>query len=1530
MNKNLQSPMTKEQKRLALLRRQRGESTASVPVDAGIPRLQHDGPVPASFAQRRLWFLDRLAPGNPFYTVSLELPLDGVVWPDHLEQSLLEIATRHEALRTTFAEEDGQPVQILHDAPRFPLERIDLSGLSPQAVTERLRALNEEEKNRSFDLTEGPLAVARLIRVSASRHLLLLTLHHIVCDGWSLKVLGRELTAIYRARVAGQPHDLPDPDVQYRDFAVWQHSLFEGSRMAGHLDYWRTQLAGAPELALPVDFQRPAIPTYGGAFVPFTLDQDCAAAIRELCAEEGFTPFMVLMSAWMVLLGRYADMDDILVAAPSAGRERRELEGMIGFFVNTLVLRGDLSGAPTFREFVTRMKNTCLEAFSHDEFPFDRLIEELAPQRRGDRNPLAQVVFQLFSAPDRTVGQATPEERQRGTSKFDLRLDLWDTDAGYSGELEYSTDLFEHVTAELMAEQFQILLFGLLAAPDAPVADASLMSQREFDWLTAHTNQTDRHWPGDMDLVQCFHEILPSFADDPAIRWGEQMLTYAELDRASDGAAEALVGHGVEPGDHVAVFLPRSSEMIISWLGILKAGAAYVPLDTDTPAARVQGLLETIDAAAVISDDASAGLLPVTECPVIMAQTDVWCSAAPGMPVTREPHDVANIMFTSGSTGKPKAVLVPHCGIIRLATCQEFWSPCAGDGIAQGSNCAFDAATLEVWTALLGGCCLVGVERDEMLSPERLGARIEAGDFDHIFITTALFHRLVDEAPDMFSSLSSVVTGGSRLEPECVRRVIAAGAPDAFVNGYGPTEATTLGTAWRIDAFDKPLASVPIGSPIMNSTAYVLDPQGALVPRGVPGELYLGGPGVALGYLGDPGQTARRFGPSPFREDERLYATGDRVRMRHDGTLDFLGRFDDQKKIRGFRVEPDEIAAALQSHPRVGEAQALISSAESADGSAENRILAFYVPGDPADEERVSRETEDEAVAYWQRIYDDVVYQDVGAAADADAQFDITGWTDTATGDLLSQDDMAEQVRQTCERILALGGQDILEFGCGTGLIMFPLAEHVRSVLGVDLSERALDHVRRTADEAGIGNISVKQGSTEILAGLEDNSFDTVVLNSTVQYFPSADYLETLITELLRITRPDGSIFLGDIRHLGLLPAFQTEIEFSRADQSTTARALMGAVSRRVSEEQELLLDPHWFKDLRKRLSGLGDISVRLKRGYGRNELARFRYDVVLRPGTPRKAPGLRELMWGQDIRSMQQLLAEAGQEDHKPLVVRGLPNARTAQACQQLRTISEAGEGQTLGALTIPAVSDAALSPEELLRGCEAEGFYAEATWNSDPACFDILISAEPVAAGFGAMMPAPDGPDAPLASSPAAGRDLRRLEAELGAYLEKLLPDYMLPQSYVRLEAMPLNANGKVDRKALAASLVTVASGPARPPRTEIEKHLAAIFCAVLQVPKVGLEDDFFRLGGHSLKATQVISRIATELGVTVPLRAIFENGTVEGMCSEVERARLREQPSEITASDTEQDIDLMDEEELERALALLDDPETDGTDE
>jgi SAM-dependent methyltransferase/acyl carrier protein len=555
-----------------------------------------------------------------------------------------------------------------------------------------------------------------------------------------------------------------------------------------------------------------------------------------------------------------------------------------------------------------------------------------------------------------------------------------------------------------------------------------------------------------------------------------------------------------------------------------------------------------------------------------------------------------------------------------------------------------------------------------------------------------------------------------------------------------------------------------------------------------------------------------------------------------------------------------------------------------------------------------------------------VVYREVGAGPSVDAQFEIAGWTDSSTGELLPKDEMAEQVRQTCDRILALDGGDILEFGCGTGLIIFPLAPKVKSILGIDISERALDHVRRTAADAGLGNIAVRQGSSEALEAIGDDSFDTVILNSTVQYFPSAGYLEELIDKLVRVTRPGGAIFLGDIRHLGLLAPFQAEILLDRTDMATSAAAVHSAVARKVEEEQELLVDPHWFLALRDRLPHIGDISIELKRGVGDSELARFRYDVVLHLGEASPGRKVEQMLW-QPGQTVLDLIDRARGANASALHVRCIPNARVAQAHAIARLLAGAEPWKTAGDIRSAShqMAEGAISPERVWQACEESGLACRIGWSDDLGCFDAVLSREADLPPLALAGAPPVDPGARLTNAPPQGRELRRLEAGLIEYLEALLPDYMQPQGFVRLPRLPLTPNGKVDRAALATMLPSTAKGPSRAPLTELEKRLAAIFSAVLQVPQIGVDDDFFRLGGHSLKATQVISRIAAELGVVVPLRAVFESGTVAGLAAAVEAVRKGEQPDRntapIAAASGDCDIEAMNDEALARALVVLD---------
>jgi amino acid adenylation domain-containing protein len=1526
-------------KRRALLRKMMAERGIrpggdAAPATLRIPRRPAGAMrVPQSFAQQRLWFLDRLAPGNPFYTVSLAMPLHGPVDASALQRALDDIVARHEALRTSFTEEDGQALQVVSPHAAAAFERIDLSALPAAQREAQADLLTEQENARSFDLECGPLMVARLLHLAPTEHRLLLTLHHIVCDGWSLRVLAQELMEAWRAHAQRQVPRLPELPIQYADFALWQRDTLVGAEFERQLAHWRTALQGAPELRLLPDRARPAMPTFRGALVPLVLSPDEARAVGRLAAQCDTTAFVVLMAAFMALLGRLAEQDDIVVGTPIANRNRAELEPLIGFFVNTLVLRVSLAGEPSFRALVGRVRQVAHDAYANQDLPFERLVEALAPERVLGRNPLFQVIFQLYSAHDAGAGGAVPAARQRGTAKFDLRLDLWPAaDGGYAGELEYSADVFAQASAERIARQFRALVVTLLREPERPLVEADAMDAAERRWVVEQLNATRRPYPAEQGVHHLFAQVAAADPQRDALRFADGVLSYGALDLAAKRFAWRLARRGVRPGDAVGVLLERSAAMIVAWLGVLELGAAYVPLDVEQPPARLAAMLADAGCRVAVCAAPQQSLLP--EGSVAIERIDVDDQAPAVVLPEVGGGAVAQIIFTSGSTGRPKGVLIPHRGIARLTRGVSWVDFRPGDRVGQTSNPAFDATTYEVWSALLNGCTLIEIDRETTLDAPALQRHLAAERIDHLFLTTALFNRLVADRPGMFGTLKSLMTGGAKAEVSSFRAVLSAGPPRRLFNAYGPTETTVLGSVWTAEALDEDALTVPIGRPVTNTTCYVLDQRGALVPVGAPGQLHIGGPGVALGYVGRPDLTAERFIDDPFEPPGRLYATGDKVRWRHDGQLEFLGRYDDQVKIRGFRVEPDEVAAQLSTHPAVR--AAVVQARESTDEGSERlgNLVAYVELHDDlgtAFDAAAQAGAADALVEHWRTLYDTVLYD----APAADAAFNTSGWNDSATGAPIPLADMAEQVAQTVERAeQALRGtpRRVLEVGCGTGLLLFKLAPGCARYVGTDVSRAAIEQVRHTAAaRPGLARLELIHAPATVLEGVAPGEFDLVLLNSVVQYFPSFDYLVQVVRACAARLAPGGVLLLGDLRHQGLLPAFHADVLLQRAGEATPIDALRSELARRLDEEQELALAPaalqHLARHVAADVGGFQLTQVSLKRGTGRNELARFRYDAWFVRGEAVSASTPRTLHWVHDLDAQEGALRAALAADPTGAVrVLGIPNARVDAAVRAARRIGAADDADAQALRhACDAVGPLALQDPEHFWALGAQlGLTVQLGWNAlDDAAFDALFMPT-TAAVARAPDPRAELPLAELVTTPLRGHFARKLVPSLRAHLAMRLPAYMVPDHYVRMKQLPLSANGKVERAALPTpeQLRPELSQAHVSPRTPTEQRLAALWARLCGIGPPSVTAHFFNdLGGHSLLATQMMSRVRTEWAIELPLRLIFEGPTIAELALAIDAApATAESAGPLRSADALPDIDSFDEAALDAMLAQL----------
>ena len=906
--------------------------------------------LPLSFAQQRLWFLEQMEGELTAYNMPSVLRLRGPLAVEALRRAIEEVVRRHEPLRTTFAMIDEEPMQVIGTYDGFELPVEDLSSFDAQQQAAEIVQRCQQEAERPFDLTSDLMLRASLLRLSEDEHVLLLTMHHIASDGWSMRVLWRELGLLYDGNCNGTELTLPDLPVQYADHAIWRRSQLEGPRLKQLLQYWREQLDGVSVLELPTDHPRPALPTYRGAQHSFELPEELVGQLKALSQSSGVTLHMTLLAAFQTLLARYSGQEDIAVGVPDAGRNQAELEELIGFFVNTLVLRSDLSGNPTFRELLGRVREVSLGAYDHQDLPFEKLVEELRPDRHLNRSPLVQVLFQLLSFSDKELAlenlqvSRLPSSSQR--VRFDLEMHVWQRGKTLSGTIVYSTDLFDGSTIGRMVGHFVTLLQGIVADADKRISELPLLTEPERHQLLVEWNDTAVDYPRDKCVHQLFEEQVERTPDAIAVVFEDQQLTYRELNERANQLAHYLIGMGVVPETLVGLCVERSAELVVSILGILKAGGAYVPLDADYPPQRLEFMLGDSAIQYLVTQRQLLGRLPITDSTVICLDNDTlnlqdFVRSNPEVNVGAD--SLAYVMYTSGSTGRPKGVGIQHPSIARLVFGSNYASFGPDRVFVQMATPSFDASTFELWGALLHGSRLivapVGVpdfgQLEDLLKRNRVTT---------LWLTSTFLNQVVEHYPQALSGVEEILTGGEALSvPHICKAQMALGAHVQLINGYGPTESTTFSTCFRIPSGVAPeQESIPIGRPIANTQVYVLDAGRNPVPIGVSGELYIGGAGLARGFLNRPELTAEKFVANPFSDntDARLYRTGDLVRWRADGNLEFLGRMDDQIKLRGFRIELGEIESILNEHPNLSQCVVLLRE----DRPDDKRLVAYCVP----------------------------------------------------------------------------------------------------------------------------------------------------------------------------------------------------------------------------------------------------------------------------------------------------------------------------------------------------------------------------------------------------------------------------------------------------------------------------------------------------------------------------------------------------------------------------------------------------------
>lgn len=1469
---------------------------------SGIQRRLAKGPIPLSFAQQRLWFLDQLVPNSPAYNVIMAWRLSGKVKAEILERCINEIVQRHEILRTTFPSINGEPYQAISPTLTLTLPVVDLMKYPESEREAEFRRMAKEEARYIFDLSQGPLLRGTLFCLDKEKHILLLNVHHIIIDGWSVGVFLNELIALYIAFSADKPSPLPELSIQYADFSSWQRQWMQGEVLKAQLAYWKAKLGEEKNvLELPADRVRPPIQTFQGGSLSFQLSPSLASSIKALSEQKDATLYMVLTTALKILLHRYTGQNDIIVGAPIANRNKVEIENLIGFFVNSLVLKTDLSGNPSFLELLERERAVANDAYKHQDVPFEVMVDQLQPERNMSQNPLFQVCIVLQNLPmpsksnidDLDFYVESLEEIRNDTAKFDLWLEVKVHDDVLDIDVEYNSDIFNESTITRLLESYKILLEGIVANPNQHISELPILPAEEQYKLLVEWNDTG------VDYSQkhmCLHQIIEhqvmQTPDAPAVIFEEKQLTYKELDQRANQLANYLRKLDVRPETLVGICMERSLEMVVGLLGVLKAGGAYVPLDPTYPPDRIVFMMNDANLPLLLTQRKLLNILPEFRGTMVCLDSD-WeildkeSHRAEDSGVTKE--NLAYMIYTSGSTGKPKGVMNTHQGIVnRLLWMQEEYQLNRDDRILQKTPFSFDVSVWEFFWPLVAGACLVVARPEGHKDTSYLASIIKKEKITTIHFVPSMLQAFLEEKEiEDCETLKRVICSGEALAYSTQERFFER-LQAKLHNLYGPTEAAVDVTYWACQK-GSTLRFVPIGRPIENTQIYILDKYLNPVPVGVPGEMHIGGIQLARGYYKRPELTNEKFIPNPFSKEKgtRLYKTGDLARYLPDGNIEFLGRIDFQVKLRGFRIELGEIEAVLEEYP--GVQKAAVMAREFEHMPEHKQLVAYIIP-----DQEIKGEAESEPAAElstvqvlnWQEVFDKAYDMD---NTHRDADFNISSWNSSYTGLPLLEEEMREWVDSTVNRILNLKPKRVLEIGCGTGLLLSRIAPYCEQYWGTDISSTALDYIRNhlTSRRENLSHVKLFKKNANDFKDFEGQEFDVVILNSVVQYFSDINYLVSVLKKSVQLVKC-GSIFVGDIRSFPLLQAFHADVEMAKVQNTLSIEQFMRRVSKRVQQDQELVIDPEFFQILQNELPSISFIETHLKRGNYHNELTRYRYDAVLYIGE--KTDSIKDILWldwQKDNLNLNKFRDILINQRLNVIGVTNIPNKRLHYINQGLLLMREENfdtvNDLKQGLCQEPANS--CIDPEEMWSLGDQLQYKVDLTWvdgktnGSYQAIFrnkcipDILDKIIPMLSSSTKSRAMEE-----CVNDPLSDKIIRWLVPQLRSYLKERLPDYMIPTTFMVLKYLPVTSNGKLDRDKLPVPILEVPEMEENfiLPITPVEKQLAEIWAEVLGLEQVGTRNNFFELGGDSIQSIQVIARAKLK-GIPLTTQHIFQYQTI-----------------------------------------------------
>jgi len=1193
-------------------------------------------------------------------------------------------------------------------------------------------------------------------------------------------------------------------------------------------------------------------------------------------------------AGWALLLSKHTREKDVLFGVTVAGRPTMlsGVESIAGLFINTLPLRVQLTSNPNV---LTWLKCLQEQQLSLQEYEYCSLLDIQRWSEIPRGIPLFQTIVVFENLPvGGSFQSANSNLKVRGdrgygsVTGYPLTLIVM-PGARLSLQLIYDRAKFSSETIRLMLLHLETALEEIAADPARRLSMIPMVGPQErkqlFDW-----NDTEKEYESAVCVHQLFEQQASLNPSAIAVTFQDQHLTYAELNARANQSARQLRELGVGPETLVGIFIERSLEMVIGLLAILKAGGAYVPLDPEFPKQRLAFMIEDAGLRLLLTQKRLLAELPSHRAGVVVLDNEEELTYRQENLVPEGTADnLAYVIYTSGSSGKPKGVGIGHRALTNfLFSVQRQPGLVREDVLLAVTTLSFDIAGLEIYLPLITGARLVIADREDASDGIRLQQTIADSGATVMQATPATWRMLINAGWQGQKGLK-VLCGGEALSRELANELLARDV--ALWNMYGPTESTIWSTMCKVETGD----DISIGRPLSNTQIYLLDEEQNLVPIGMAGELHIGGVGLARGYLNRPELTADRFVPNLFSDeaDARLYKTGDLARYLGDGNIEYLGRIDNQVKLRGFRIEPGEIEEVIKKHPQVSEALVLAREDEPNDQS----LIAYVVPNRDLSNSDVKQNFQAEQVSQWQTIWNETYTsraQDLRLKQDP--TFNIAGWNNSYTGQPIPSEEMREWVDRTVDKILSLHPDRVLEIGCGTGLLLFRIAPHCAHYHGTDLSKTALNYVHQQLSGAqhALQNITLLEQAADDFAGLDAHAFDAVILNSVVQYFPSVEYLVKVLEGAVKRLKPGGTIFLGDLRSLPLLRAHHTSGQLHAAPSSLPLTELQRRVQKGISQEKELVIDPAFFTVLRLHLPQISQVDIQLKRGRYHNELTKFRYDVVLRiGGEPIRRKAERWLDWKADqldLAATRRLLTEAPTD---VLAIRGIPDARLESDFKALSLLASSGL-QTVGELREAMQNchvEQSIEPEDFWALSKDLPYTVNLTWagSVDDGTFDAILQKTDAPCGVEvAQRRTVDGAWRKYANDPLFGKVTESLRPALRKLLVDQLPEYMMPAEFIFLNALPLTPNGKIDRSALPAldQSRPELEQPYVAARTVIEKQLASIWAEVLRREKVGVNDNFFELGGHSLLAVSVISRVRDALNVDLKVRSLFEAPTVAGL--------------------------------------------------